>query len=177
MSDNNATMDLIWNECKSYLIKLCEYKLQGCNYDTDDVLSDIAVAFYKAMKSDKPPEKPKAWLFATANNIINKKYRKKKDEKKVISFSEFEYETKELAVYPDFDEEIISDKDILRMSTDILNDLDEEEKFILNSFHEEKMTFAEIGVLLGKSESAVKQKHYRLCIKIRARVKKCIENP
>ena len=34
----------------------------------------------------------------------------------------------------------------------------------------------EIAAVMGKSESAVKQKHYRLCIKVRRLIKEAIEN-
>ena len=65
----------IWQEYESQLRKICKIKLQSHPNEIDDVMSEVSLALCKQIKKYGEPNKPKQWLYATLNNIINLKYR------------------------------------------------------------------------------------------------------
>ena len=167
----------IWKNSIIGVKRLCEYKLRSCPDEVDDVISEVYLALISTVHNNKIPKDPKAWLYAVANNIIKHKYSQINKQKNMcISMSSPEIDDIELAVFPDLSEEIVSDDDIVSIADKIFSELTVEEQQILTYFHYENKTIKEIADLIGKSESAVKQKHYRLCLKIRRLIKECIEN-
>lgn len=172
----NIFCENIWKESFIGMKHLCEYKLRSCPDEIDDVISEVYLAFISTVHNNKIPENPKAWLYGVANNLIKKKYSQINKQKNMcISMSSPEIDDIELAVFPDLSEEIVSDDDIVSMADKIFSELSTEEQQILTYFHYENKSIKEIADLIGKRESAVKQKHYRLCLKIRRLIKECIE--
>ena len=167
----------IWKESFIGVKRLCEYKLRSYPDEIDDVVSEVYLAFISAVHNKKAPDNPKAWLYAVANNIIKKKYSQNNKQKHFsISMSSQNIDKIELSVFPDLSDEIISDADIMLMADKIFSQLSLEEQQILTYFHYENKSIKEIADIINKSESAVKQKHYRLCLKVRRLIKECIEN-
>lgn len=77
----------LWNEYEPQLRKICRVKLRSCPDEVDDVMSEVSLALCKQIEKFGKPEKPKQWLYATFNNIINLKYRKyinKRKNKKTL---------------------------------------------------------------------------------------------
>ena len=179
MDINNADSIFTENVCKDSFIgvkRLCEYKLRSCPDEIDDVMSEVYFAFVSAVYNKKIPDNPKAWLYGVANNIIKDKYSQINKQEKHIDRKSPENLERELAVFPDLSDEMISDEAIEEMADKIISSLTEEERELLTAFHYENKSMKEIGAVMGKSESAVKQKHYRLCIKVRRLIKEAIEN-
>ncbi len=167
----------IWKENCIGIKRLCEYKLRSCPDEIDNVISDVYLAFISAVHNKKAPDNPKAWLYAVANNIIKKKYSQiNKQKQSNISMSSQDIDNIELAVFPDLSDEMISDADIMFMADKIFSQLSLEEQQILTYFHHKNKSIKEIVDIINKSESAVKQKHYRLCLKVRRLIKESIEN-
>ena len=167
----------IWKESFVGIRRLCEYKLRSRPDEVDDVISEVYLALITAVHNKKAPTNPKAWLYAVANNIIKIKYSQmNKDKHSSISMSSQDIDDIELAVFPDLSDEMISDADIVSIADKIFLSLSDEEQQILTYFHYENKSIKEIAAVMGKSESAVKQKHYRLCWKVKRLVKEYIEN-
>jgi len=159
------------------LKRLCQIKLNYNVSEIDDVIPETNFAFMVMFSNGKLPDNPKAWLYGTANNIIKKKYSEiDNDKKHKVSLDSDFYDLSFLYATPDFAEDMISDEHIERLAQEIERELDKEENIILELFHHEHKSLREIADVLGKSEAAVKQKHYRLCRKIKKRVKEILEN-
>lgn len=83
----------LWNEYEPQLRKICRVKLRSCPDEVDDVMSEVSLALCKQIEKFGKPEKPKQWLYATFNNIINLKYReiyKQKEKQENIENKDFE---------------------------------------------------------------------------------------
>lgn len=177
VTDNSIFCDKMWKECFFGLKKMCEYKLSSCPDEVDDVISDVYLALISTVHNKNIPDNPKAWLYSVANNIIKKKYSQlNKQKNQSCSISEQSIDTAKLSVFPDLSDAMISDADIMSMSDKIFSQLSPEEQLLLTYFHYDDKSMKEIAALMNKSESAVKQKHYRLCIKVKKMIKECIEN-
>ncbi len=169
--------NMIWNECSNRIRKLCKIKLGDSPEAAEDVCSDIYLAFAEAVKSGREITYPKAWLYKVANNLIIKKYEELRIQKeRMVTFDENNTELMSLVIIPDMTDCIITDKDIQRFADEIMFSLSEEEEKLLRFFYDENMSLREIAGIFGKTESAVKQQHYRLCKRIKKAVNERIEN-
>ena len=163
-------------DLQDYLLrlrKLCKYKLHNHPTEAEEVVSEVLLVFVTAVNNTKIPKDPMAWLYSVANNIIKHKY---KEIQREDHRSAYIHSDNELWVYPDFTDEIISDSAILKMADDILSGFTEEERTLLSYIYIENKSMKEIAEIMGKTESAVKQKHYRLCLSIKRLIKEQIEN-
>lgn len=154
----------LWNECEPALRKACAYKLSNHPQEIDDVIGDTFLALCNAISNEVEIYNPRAWLQGTLNNVINNKYREINfKQKKHTSIDCIE---QGLFYVIDFDNLMISEKQILEIKSEICNQLLASEKMLLILIYTKKLKMAEIAVLLGSTESAVKQRHYRLKRKI-----------
>ncbi len=169
--------NLIWNECQDSIRKLCEIKLSSSPEAAEDVFSEVYIAFMEAVKSGRTIAYPKAWLYKVANNLIIKKYEELRIQReRTVSFNEKREELLSLAIIPDMTDCIITDADIQKTADEIISSLSEEDQKLLKFFHEDNMSLREIAEIFGKTESAVKQQHYRLCKRIKKAVNERIDN-
>ena len=155
----------IWQEYESQLRKICKIKLQSHPNEIDDVMSEVSLALCKQIKKYGEPNKPKQWLYATLNNIINLKYRELyKFKEKQESLEENGIESKIEEIYNNE----IRDK--------LHSFLSEDEYLIIKYIYFDRLKMKEIANIIGSTESAVKQKHYRICNKLRKSAKKFEKN-
>lgn len=174
LESDNVLIDKLWNECGQSIKKLCEIKLRSDPEAAKDVYSDVFLSLTKAVKEGRAISNHKAWLYKTANNLIIKKYEDIKKNKEVLT--DFSDEaTVNLAITTDVLDATISDDDIERMADVIIGELNREEQCLLENYYYNNKTLKEIAVLTGKSECAIKQRHYRLCKRIRHRINEEIE--
>ena len=92
----------LWNEYEPQLRKICRVKLRSCPDEVDDVMSEVSLALCKQIEKFGKPEKPKQWLYATFNNIINLKYReiyKQKEKQENIENKDFELPFEQTEVF------------------------------------------------------------------------------
>lgn len=168
--ENDICNDL-WIEYEPQLRKVAKTKLRSCPNEVDDVISDVFVALCEKVSKDEVPEKPKAWIYGTLNNIINLKFREiYKIKEKETGLSDEEYD---LPLANDIIEEKIDEiyNDEIKSRLKVL--LTEDEYKIIHSIHFDKMKMKEVAKLHNSTEAAIKQKHYRICRKLR----KIIGNP
>lgn len=162
----------LWDEYEPNLRRLCRIKLQSHPDETDDVISELFLFLCKKVSESGPPENPKAWLYGTANNLINLKYRKiYKDKEIITSSSAKEYE---LPYTNDFTDEITDNLLIEQLNNELEKELSEQEKALMKFIYKDGLKMKEIAEILKTSEAAVKQKHYRLCRKIRKTANKLL---
>ena len=163
--DETKICNEIWDKYKPQLQKLCAYKLKRCPDEVDDVISEVFLALCEQIEKRDVPENPKAWLYATFNNILNSTYREiYKEKAKYVSL--YDNETN-LPYTTD-----ISNKVFDKIYNDELwqilkNELSENECRLIKYIYYDKLKMAEIASLEGSTEAAIKQKHYRLCNKLR----------
>ena len=163
----------LWDVYKDSIRKVCSIKLRSCPNEIDDVVSDVYLALCKKVSETGAPEKPKEWLFGTLRNLLNKKYKEiyslRENE---TAFSETEIDlpylhndihTKETEIYLE---------ELNKAAKNVLSD---EEWLLMNLIHFNRLKHKEIAVMQNSTESAVKQKHYRICNKLRKAAKK-LEN-
>lgn len=155
----------LWVENEPRIRKICEIKLNSCPDEIDDVISELFLSFFKKISKDGVPEKPKGWLYATLNNLINMKYRqiyKLREREKSLSDEEFELSFEVDAISEKIDE--IYDEEIQDRLKELLSD---DEYQLIYSVHFDGMKMNEYARLHNTTESAVRQKHYRICRKLR----------
>ena len=159
----------IWNKYKPQLVKISSIKLRNYPDEVEDVVQEVFLALVKKMNNSGLPDNPKAWLYGTLNNIINQKYRqiyKKRENEESLSSQVYElpllYDSVEEKIDEIYYEEI---KDNLKQL------LSDDEYELIHYVHFQKLKMKEIAQILGTTESAVKQKHYRICNKLRKIIK------
>ncbi len=174
LENNDDIISKLWDECSGTVRKICEIKLSAHPEAAKDVYSEVFLAFSEAYKSERGIDHPKAWIYKVTNNLISKKIKELSKEKiSVVKLSD--YEPYVLFYEDSFDDLMISDSDIEKIADIIIGELREEDRELLEYFHYRKMSIKEIALLTGKSVGAVKQRHYRLCKKIKKRAKEEIE--
>ena len=164
----------IWQEYESQLRKICKIKLQSHPNEIDDVMSEVSLALCKQIEKFGKPEKPKQWLYATFNNIINLKYReiyKQKEKQENIENKDFELPFEQNGIEEKI-EEIYNNEIRDKLSTFLSND----ECIIIKYIFFDRLKMKEIADIIGSTESAVKQKHYRICNKLRKSAKEFEKN-
>lgn len=171
--DEKRICNELWNTYESAVRQLCIYKLRSCPDEADDVISEVFLALCKKVSKSGAPDKPREWLLGTAKNLINKSYHAVYSvREKETSLSELEY------VLPyEYDgierkTDEISDKELIKMFENVL---DEEENILMNNIYYGQKKLKDIAVMMNKTESAIKQKHYRTVNKLR-KVLKNLEN-
>lgn len=164
-ADENRICNEIWDQYKSQLQRLCMIKLNSYPDEVDDVISEVFLALCEQIVKRGVPEKPKAWLYGTFNNILNSKYREiYKVREKHISLLDQEYK---LPYAWDANNNIFN-----RIYEDELQqfleaELNENEYRLVQYIYYDKLKMSEIAVLENSTEAAIKQRHYRLCNKLR----------
>ncbi|MCM1363625.1 MAG: sigma-70 family RNA polymerase sigma factor [Faecalibacterium sp.] len=166
----NDICEKLWLENEASLRKICRVKMQSHPDIIDDIISDTFLALCQYVsENNNVPNIPKAWLYGTLNNIINQKYRKiYKTEKSKTSLSEKEYNLHFTSGgIEDKIDEIYSYqiKDKLKY---LLND---DEYQIIKYIHYDELKVKDVAKILNSTESAIKQKHYRICNKLRKIIK------
>lgn len=164
----------LWNEYEPQLRKICRVKLRSCPDEVDDVMSEVSLALCKQIETFGKPEKPKQWLYATFNNIINLKYReiyKQKEKQENIENKDFELPFEQNGIEEKI-EEIYNNEIRDKLSTFLSND----ECIIIKYIYFDRLKMKEIADIIGSTESAVKQKHYRICNKLRKSAKEFEKN-
>ena len=161
----NSICERLWIENEPALRKLCRVKMQSCQDEIDDVISEVFLALCQKVSDESIPENPKAWLYGTLNNVIKLKYRKiYKRKDKQMSLSDEQYE---LPFEYGGIEEKIDELYSGEIWSKLKSLLTEEEYKLIKNIHYDRLKMKEIAQMNNTTESAIKQKHYRICNKLR----------
>ncbi len=167
----------LWLSNEPRLRRLCEYKLSSHIDEVEDILAETALILWEAILEDKEIKYPDTWLCAVTKNLINKKYKELIEEKECkVEFDEEKSETYRLSVGYDYDGFLMTSEDIEKFSEEIDTMLTSDEKKLYDYIYVDNLKMKEIAVLLSSTESAVKQKNYRLTRKIKRLAKIFSEN-
>lgn len=173
-SKNMELSKVLWEEYESSLRKICDYKLSNYPDEVDDVIGETYLALCNAIDKDMEIQNPKAWLYGTLNNQIKLKYtainKKKRTQIQLDSVEQ------ELFYDIDFDETELNENTIEQIKDNVFDELIDSEKTLLVLIYEKKLKLKEIAKILNTTEAAVKQKHYRLKLKIKKLAKEKIKN-
>ena len=150
----------LWIEHKSEMQKTCSVKLQGYDVEIDDTIGDLYLAFCNRIVKKGFPSNTKAWLYATLFNIINDKFRNKYKREKYIV--DVDANIIELPYQHNFVEDI-ENNERLEQIQNIIQTLNKSEQTIIHDTYFDKHSMKEIAEKLCSTETAVKQKRYRLC--------------
>lgn len=175
--ENQQSMEeceALWNEYEPSLRKICERRLSGYRSEIDDVIGDTFLALCNAINKGVYIQNYGAWLRGVLNNFTKKRYTELSNRKK--KFVHIDSIARELYYIVDFDEENLSDNEIEEIKDEIYNQLNTTEKTLLILIYSKKMKLAEIAEKMNTSEAAVRQRHYRLKIKIRHLVMERMKN-
>lgn len=162
--ENNICKDL-WIEYEPQLRKVASAKLHSHPDEVDDVISDVFVALCEKVQKDGGPENFKGWIYGVLNNIINLKYRE------IYRIREKETDLLDIEVELPITNDVIDEK-IDEIYNDQIKEklkelLNEKEYEIIYLLHFKKLKMKEVAHILNSTETAVKQKHYRICKKLR----------
>ena len=158
--------EALWQQYELNLRSVCNAKLVGLDEDVSEILSETFLIMCKKVSQEDTIEHPKAWLYATLNNLIKQKYRDINRRKENICLIS-DCEQVGLPYMPDLVDEIFNE-DMLEKLKDILETrLTDEEKQLLYYIIIDNKLYAEIAQLMASSESNIKQRKYRLFNKIK----------
>lgn len=167
----------LWLENEPKLRKLCAFKLNSHPDEVEDILAEAALIFWTAIINGKTIQYPNSWLYATVNNLIKKKYTELNAEKnRKVDFTERNIQLYSLSVGYDFESIRLTDELIEKFSMEIDSFLSPEEIQLYKYVYDDNLKMKEIADLLSSTESAVKQKNYRLHRKVKKLVKDYLEN-
>lgn len=175
LSENKMQIcEKLWNEHGANIKHFCEYKLSSCPSEVDEVVSDAFLALCNAVKNGTIDDNPKAWLYSTVNNLIKMKYTEiNKYKTRMVDYESVKYE---LLYEDDYDFKNVSDETIEEIKNSILDELSDFEIEFLTLIYEDKKKHKEVAAQLGITLPAVKQRHYRLKMKIQQLAKERLEN-
>lgn len=172
-SKNKNYCENLWKEYEPNLRKICSYKLASCPSEIDDVISNTYLALCKSINKGEIIDKPKAWLYATLNNFIKLKYAEMDKRKRV--FVPLDAAEHELYYDVDFENVELDDDLIEQLRHEVLEELSVSDRTLYLLIYNKKLKFKNIAKILNSTESAIKQKHYRLKRKIKKIVRKKID--
>lgn len=162
---NMDLCDNLWKQYEPKLRRLCGYKLSSYPLEVEEVISETYLALCNAISKGTEFDDPKAWLYQTANNQIKLKYTEINTRKR--RFVSLEQVEAGLMYNIDFDDIQITDSIIEELNSEILAELSENEKLLLELIYEKNLKFKQIATIIGTTEAGVKQQHYRLKRKVK----------
>lgn len=166
MKEQNMRLcEELWLEYEPKLRKICMAKFKG-NADTaDDIVARVYLALCERLDRDDMPGAPVAWLYGVMNNIINTEYRELYNrQSRIIAFDDIEYN---LPFTDGGVEDKIDEVYNGEIKAKLRRILSEDEYAIIEYIYFDRLKMKEIACKIGSTQSAVKQKHYRICNKLR----------
>lgn len=172
--ERNELCRQLWDEHEKSIRKLCEFKFSGNPDEVDDVVSETYLVLCNTVRRNVKIKNPKAWLYGIVNNVIKTKYREIKTQReRQLVFSEL---TVDLSYNIDYLDAMISDDDIEIMRSEIESELDDKERELLDYVYEKHLTSKQIAEIRNSTETAIKQRRFRLIRKIKEMAKEKSKN-
>ena len=148
------------------------YYRTGNSHDAEDLTEKV---FFRAMQHiDNYQDQGvpfSAWLYKIARNLLANWYRDE-SKRKSISLDKLEYRLGDSG--PEKITELAEDKEALLTAIRRLPP-ERQELFILKFV--ERMSNAEIGLVLGRTEGAIKSLYHRTLLALRKEMEKVVERP
>lgn len=169
-----AADEMLSAACRDYkgcLEKYCRVRLGEAADSVDDCVQETFYIYYKKLLNGETIEKPKAFLYRTADNMIKRKLSEHyKDASHTVSLDEAR--DKE-AVTSD---ETASLLDYDKLKDTLLSVLTEKEQYLYRLKYEQRKSLKEIGEILNIPPATVANRTSRLRSKIKGLVGSVIED-
>ena len=157
----------LWSEYESDMRKTCRAKLRGLESEMEEAIGDLSFAFCNQIKRNGFPDNTKAWLYGTLYNIINEKLRDKYKREKYLT--DIDAELIELPCQTDF-VDIVESNERLEQVEKVIPTLKKEDQIVLHEVYFNNKSMRNIAEEMGSTETAVKQRRYRACYKVREEI-------
>ena len=161
----------LWEECEPICRSICLNKFQSCPSEVNDVVSELFLALCQKMDEDGLPKKPKNWIYGTLNNLINAKFKNLyKDREYCVSMDNDNFTIP--LVEPDYIGKRINELSNKKLIKELQSVLSKDECQLIYYIYFENLKMKQIAQIYHTTEDAIKQKHYRICRKLRKNSKK-----
>ncbi len=156
-SDNSAIMEF-YNKFYKEVYYVC-YKITENEKDAEDVAQETLIKAIDKIDTLKNPEGLSAWLRTIANNLsIN--YLKKNRKFDIVDNSEDMGEEifEENRIAKKTPEDIVADKEVTDILTNMINRLPREQRITIFMFYYEELSVKEIAEIMDCSEATVRSR-------------------
>lgn len=156
-NDNSAIMEF-YNKFYKEVYYVC-YKITENEKDAEDVAQETLIKAIDKIDTLKNPEGLSAWLRTIANNLsIN--YLKKNRKFDIVDNSEDMGEEvfEENRVAKKTPEDIVADKEVTDILTNMINKLPREQRITIFMFYYEELSVKEIAEIMDCSEATVRSR-------------------
>ncbi len=158
----------LWREYEEDVRKLCKSRMKGLHSMVDDIVSSVFFALCQEVGKGTVIEKPKNWLYFVANNKMNDYFRELKTTRdNTDSDIEMEEIEETLPFVYSVSEDVLKKLDYENLRKIIEEILSPGEMELVNLIYYRELKMREVAELTGMTVSAVKQKNYRICHKLR----------
>ena len=167
---NSSLQDIyteIWNKYSQDIRTCCYSKLKGRPEDAEDMLQEAFKLLWGKMVADEVPPNPKAWLIVTVKNLSYTEYRQTQKEQNNISYDSFNETVQLNYIADDVADTLEREERNAELWRILLEDLSNEERYILKCDRLDDVPQAEIAERLGKNHGSTKAQIFRLNRKVR----------
>jgi RNA polymerase sigma factor (sigma-70 family) len=148
------------------ILNYCRYHL-GFNLEAAEECTQEVFAIYFIKSKAVVIYNPKAWLYRTADNYINRYKRAlEKESHKIMSLSNSDIEERYLFYEQDFDSSTENYINIENSIEEILSNLNSEERKLYKLHYKDNLSLKELSLTYGISIPATKSKLHRLKLHI-----------
>lgn len=155
--DNSAVMEF-YNKFYKEVYYVC-YKITENEKDAEDVAQETLIKAIEKIDTLKDPNKMSTWLKTIANNFsIN--YIKKNRKFNIVDNSEDMGEEilEENRINKKTPEDIVADKEVADILTNMINKLPREQRITIFMFYYEELSVKEIAAIMGCTEATVRSR-------------------
>lgn len=161
-----------YNEILSY----CRYHLSFDKEASEECTQDVFVTFLQTCRS-KNIYTPRAWLYRTADNFINRYKRYLKKQKKLfltLPYADGRKEnlTQQLIYNQNFERIFYEKIDLEKYKNEILKGIKKDELELINLYFKNHVPIKKIAAIYNISENAVSNRLHRLRLKIKKKIEK-----
>ena len=149
----------------------CYTKLSGRPEDAEDLLMAAFGLLWRKIVTDKVPPNPKAWLLATVNNLSYSEYRHTRKDNNNLTYAPFDETVSLYYTVEDVAEVIEKEEKNTELWKILLEDLNDEERYILKCDTVDCIPQAQIAEMLGKTHGSTKGQIFRIKRRIKLRKK------
>lgn len=175
IDDNKRdTCQKLWDEYEPTLRRFCRLRMQSNSDEIDDVVIQTFVEFLEAMNKGANIRNYKGYIFKICERIIIRN-RKEASKRRRFTVSLESLKT-DLYYRNDFDYGLLDELTEKELN-DIINDtLSEADIILLKLFVERNMTYKQLAKMYQTTESAIKQRKYRITQKFKNAVNEYKKN-
>ncbi len=168
----------LWEKHEKRIQQICKRKLDSYPHEIDEIISEAYLILCEGIYKDMNMENPASWLYGAVNNLVKAKYTEINNRKKhlVSLFDNNNEPIFDLPYSVDFIDNAISDEKIEEMAAEIEHALTKKEAELYELAFEKCLPYKEIAKIYNSTDTAVKQRAYRLKKKIKEIAKYNIDN-